>query len=81
MLTLGDVRGRKNEIIASKTELQVETTSVFLRNSVLLHYIITVYFVCDTLRKGIPLLRDFVKYLIISVLLLVVTKLMIGLFQ
>ena len=37
---------RRNEIIVSKRELQVKTlTSVFLRNSVLLHYIIAVHFV------------------------------------
>ena len=36
----------QNKIIASKTELPVNKfNSVFLRNSVLLHYIIAVYFV------------------------------------
>ena len=54
----------QNGIIASKTELPVEKlNSVFLSNSVLLtlsRYV--------TLRKGIPCLRDSVKYLIISAL-------------
>ena len=55
----------QNEIIASKTELPVKKfNSVFLRNSVILitlsRYV--------TWRKGIPCLRDSVKYLIISTL-------------
>ena len=55
----------QNEIIASKTELPVKKlNSVFLRNSVLL-ITLSLYV---TLRKGIPSLRDSIKYLIISAL-------------
>ena len=52
--------------IASKTELPLKKLNfAFLRNSVLL-ITLSGYI---TLRKGIPCLRDSVKYLIISVML------------
>ena len=55
----------QNEIIASKTELPVKKlNSAFLRNSVIL-ITLSGY---STLRKGIPHLRDSVKYLILSAL-------------
>ena len=45
----------QNEIIVSKTELPVKNlTSVFLRNSVLLHYTIMVYFVCYIEKEDSP---------------------------
>ena len=59
----------QNEIVASKRELPVKNikTSVFIPNSVLLHYIIMVHLYVY-IRKGITRLCDSVKYLIISAL-------------
>ena len=60
----------QNEIIASKLELSVKTlnTSVFLRSSMLLHYIIAVHFeICMfALERGIPIYVTPLNILIIS---------------